>query len=573
MSLDIDSLRSFVNDSLALWKVPGAAVVVVQGDEVVICEGFGLRDLEGRQPVTARTLFAIGSSTKAFTAFAFGLLVDEGKLEWDKPVREFLPTFKLYDASASQRVTPRDLLSHRTGLPRHDLVWYNSSRSRQEIVAALQYLEPNKDLREVWQYQNMMYLTAGVLVEHLSGQPWEAFVRSHIFEPLGMERSNFSVDVMQQSDDFALPYQEKKRQVERMPFRKIDLVGPAGAINASVEELAAWLRVQVNGGRLGERQVISAGNLSQMHTPQMVINGPRKYKELLHSSYGLGWFIQPYRGADMIHHGGNIDGFSALVALLPEQNAGVAVLSNLNGTPLPAIVTYRICDQLLGLESVDWNGRFHPEHEEILAAMDKGQEKTASDRQEGHPPAHPLANYAGEYEHPGYGVLAIELRGEELKGFLNNIEFDVKPYHYEVFQFDYGLIDLHMLGTFTTDTQGNVSRLSLPLEPMVKEIVFERIADRRLNDPAFLGKLTGRFILMGIPLIVSLKGQDQLIASVSGQPAMELVPYRDTTFHVKGVTGVSLTFKLGESGTVEEIEFVQPGAVLTARRSDEQGAA
>src|SRR5512135_766034 len=216
----IQQLRDFINASLALWQAPGVAVGVIRGEDVLLCEGFGLRDREGQQPVTPNTLFAIGSSTKGFTTFDLGLLVDEGRLNWDKPIRDFLPTFQLHDPVASERLTPRDMVSHRVGLPRHDLMWYNSPLSRQEIFGRLRYLEPNKDIRQAFQYNNLMFLSAGVLIEHLSGRSWEDFTRQRIFEPLGMNRSNFSVTASQQSDDFALPYREKKDQIERIPFDK-----------------------------------------------------------------------------------------------------------------------------------------------------------------------------------------------------------------------------------------------------------------------------------------------------------------------------------------------------------------
>jgi CubicO group peptidase (beta-lactamase class C family) len=340
-------LRDFINESLDLWKAPGIGVGVVRGNEVLLCEGFGLRDREGGQPVTPNSLFAIGSCSKAFTTFDLGLLVDEGKLDWDRPLRDFLPTFQLNDPLASQRITARDIVSHRVGLPRHDLVWYNSPLSRQQIFERLRYLELNKDIRQTFQYNNLMFMAAGVLIQHLSGLSWEDFTRQRVFEPLGMTRSNFSITASQQGDDFALPYHEKKDQVERMPFRNVDAVGPAGSINSCTADLVKWVQVHLNQGRLGEQAIISSANLEQMHSPQMIIQGTPKWKELLPGSYGLGWFIYPYRGWQIVEHGGNIDGFSALVALIPAENIGVVVLTNLDGTSLPTSIAYRVLDLLL----------------------------------------------------------------------------------------------------------------------------------------------------------------------------------------------------------------------------------
>jgi CubicO group peptidase (beta-lactamase class C family) len=518
--------------------------------------------------VTPNSLFAIGSSSKAFTTFDMGLLVDEGKLDWDKPLRDFLPAFQLNDPVASQRVTPRDIVSHRVGLPRHDLLWYNSPLGRHEIFERLRYLELNKDIRQTFQYNNLMFLTAGVLIEHLSGLSWEDFTRQRVFERLGMARSNFSVTASQQSDDFAAPYQEKKDQVERMPFRNIDSVGPAGSINSCAADMLKWLRVHLNQGRLDGQPVISSAALEQMHSPQMIIQGTPRWKEILPAAYGLGWFIEPYRGVQMVQHGGNIDGFTAFVAMLPAEKTGVVALANLNGTSLPTVIAYRAFDLLLGLEPVDWNGRLRPEYLEIKAGMEQSEKQAASERKEGHPPAHALEEYTGEYHNPGYGSLRLSLQDGKLQALFNDIVFRVEPYHYEIFEFHYDLIDLHLKGSFTTDEKGNVGKLALPLEPNVKEIVFERVPEQRLRERAFLERLCGVYEMMGMPLAIDLKGEDTLTGTLPGQPSFELVPYQGTTFNLKGLAGASLTFKLGETGPAEAVELVQPGVVLQAKRKE-----
>ncbi|HMY76641.1 MAG TPA: serine hydrolase domain-containing protein, partial [Blastocatellia bacterium] len=192
-----DALAGFddvVNDAMKKLDVPGMAIAIVKGKQVIYAKGFGYRDVEKQLPVTADTLFAIGSSTKAFTTFVLGTLVDEGKVEWDKPLRNYIPWFKLYDPAMTEHLSVRDTVTHRSGLPRHDLVWYNNFEStREAFVRKLAYLEPSADLRQKWQYNNLMYLTAGYLTEVLTGQTWEDAVRTRVFNPLGFKRSNFSV--------------------------------------------------------------------------------------------------------------------------------------------------------------------------------------------------------------------------------------------------------------------------------------------------------------------------------------------------------------------------------------------
>src|SRR5258706_9571763 len=202
----LDGIDGFAAQALKDWKCAGFAIAVIQDGKVIYSKGYGLRDVKRSQPVTTKTLFAIGSSTKSFTVTSLGVLADQGKLDWDKPVREYMPEFKMMDTFASERMTPRDLVTHRSGLPRHDMMWYNSPFTRKDVIARLQYLEPSKDFRTTFQYQNLMYLTAGYLAARVSDMPWEDHVRKTIFAPLGMSSSNFSVNDSQKTSDYSLPY-------------------------------------------------------------------------------------------------------------------------------------------------------------------------------------------------------------------------------------------------------------------------------------------------------------------------------------------------------------------------------
>jgi CubicO group peptidase (beta-lactamase class C family) len=334
----LDRLRVVVDSLRKVWKAPGVAVGIIKDDKVILSEGFGQRSVKDNLPVTPQTLFAIGSCTKAFTTAALGILVDEGQLEWDKPVKHYLPTFKMYDDFATQRMTVTDLITHRSGLPRHDFMWYNSTFSRKDIFNRLQYLEPNKDFRTDWQYQNLMFMTAGYLLEQVSGGTWENFVRSRIFEPLGMKASNFSIDESQKASDFALPYRETKDTVKVIPFRNITTVGPAGSINSNIPDMLEWTRLHLNQGKMGDKQLLNAATMIKLHAPAMVMPQSGKYSEILNSAYALGWMTSAYRGHQVVDHGGNIDGFSAEVMILPQDNIGIVVLTNLDGTPLSNII-------------------------------------------------------------------------------------------------------------------------------------------------------------------------------------------------------------------------------------------
>ncbi len=560
-----ESLRTLRQE----WKVPGMAVVVLKDGAVAFSEGLGKRDVEQDLAVTPRTLFPIGSATKAFTTLALSMLVDEGKLDWDTPIRNYLPTFKLYDTVASERMTPRDLVTHRSGLPRHDLMWYGSPATRKELFDRLQYLEPTKDLRTVWQYQNLMYMTAGYLLEVVSGQTWEDFVQQHIFDALGMNDTCFSTRKAQETGDFALPYMERKEVVRRIPFYEEQwAVGPAGSIVSSINDMSAWVALHLNHGKHDGKQIVSEGQIKQLHAPQMVIGGAQQYPELLAESYGMGWFVVPYRGHTMLHHGGNIDGFTALVTLLPAENIGIVTLSNLDATPAPTIATYSICDWLLGLPEAPWQTRYKSVWATMKAATEKGAEQAEQDRIPNTSPSHDLDAYTGEYTHPGYGELAIKREGDELRIHYNSLVAPLTHYHYDIFELVVERFDIRMKVSFTTNVRGDIESLSAPFEQSVKDIVFTRKPNRELTSKDFLEQFVGVYELTGMDMQaqVALKGDSALSVSVPGQPEYELEPYRGTEFRMKGLSGFRVEFQWNDAGEVVEARLIQPTGVFTLKK-------
>jgi len=537
---------------------------------VIFSEGFGFRDVKKGLKVTPKTLFAIGSSSKAFTSTSMGILVDEGKLDWDKPVREYLPTFKLKDPFASERMTPRDLVCHRSGLPRHDAAWYGSSATRKELFDRIQYLKPSKDFRATFQYQNLMFMTAGYMVGQIAGTTWEEFIKKRIFEPLGMNDSNFSVGDSKKAPDFALPYLEKDDKVLEIPFRNIDSVGPAGSINSSVTDMAKWVLLQLNKGKHGEKQVISEASLKQIHSPQMVIGtmfpGFEKFAELFYDTYGMAWIITSYKGHLLIHHGGGIDGFTALVSFMPRDNLGMVALSNLSGNFLPYTATLNVYDRLLGLEQTPWDKRFKEMMDKMKEEAEKAKKEKEKDRKLNTKPSHPLEDYAGDYENPGYGIISVEKEGDHLKASCNSFEWTIKHYHYDIFEFHHELLQRDMKVSFFNDLKGSISSLALQLEPAVKDIRFTRMPEKKMMERSFLEKFVGGYELQGMAVTIFLKGEKTLFISVPGQGEVELVPYKGTEFNLKNLTGYSIEFIMDESGVVAEAKVTQPNGVFTAKK-------
>jgi len=565
----LEGFDKFIDQALEDWLTPGLAIGIVLDNEVIYAEGFGLRDREQSLPVTPKTIFAIGSSTKAFTTFLLGLLVDEGKLDWDKPVADYLPGFRLHDEYATLHMTPRDLVTHRSGLPRHDLAWYSSTFDRATLVERLPFYQPNEDLRETFQYNNMMFLTAGYLGGQLTESTWEDAIRERIFKPLGMSSSNFSVNDSQKAPDYALPYEEKDDEIRLMAFRNIDNVGPAGSINSNIVDMTRWLLVHLNKGKLEGKQIISEPTLTDMHTPHMVISAIPEEPEFSPTCYGMGWFIQTYRGHYRVQHGGNIDGFTALVTLFPRDGLGIVALANMNGAALPNLATLHAADRIFGLEFKDWNGEALEKWKVGKQATKEAEEKKDTMRKPDTKLAHPLQEYAGEYEHPGYGILKIELKDQQLVMTFNDIVTPLEHWHYEVFNGlenpdDHTFEDMRI--RFLTNMKGDVDAVAAPFEMMVDEIIFKRRADSQLSDPEYLKRFLGLYEIADQKITIGLKG-NVLIASIAGQGQLELVPDRDDEFNLKDIAGISIKFVVGEDGSVTAL-FKQPNGVFEAKRKD-----
>jgi CubicO group peptidase (beta-lactamase class C family) len=567
---ELEGYDQLVQGMIDAWKVPGLAVAIVKDGQVIYEKGFGYRDTEKKLPVTPDTLFAIGSASKAFTTFVMGTLVDEGKLDWDKPVTTFLPGFRLHDRVATEQLTPRDMVSHRSGLPRHDLSWYNATElSRKELVERLPYMEATYPLRSRWQYNNFMFLTAGYLVEQVTDKSWEDNVRERIFQPLGMTSSNFSVHDSQKAADFALPYREDDDKIELIPFREITNMGPAGSINSSIRDMAKWVQVHLSGGKAADgKQLIGPATLIDIHSPHMVLTETPERPELSQASYGLAWFIDTYRGHQRVAHGGNIDGFSALVTLLPNDDLGMVILTNKDGTGVPELLVRHTLDRLLKLDPIDWNGEYLAKRDAGKAVEKEAEAKKETARKPGTKPAHKLEEYAGDYAHPGYSPLKVEVDGKRLKMTYNHLSAPLEHWHYETWTAVKGgdhpaLEDLKFL--FETDMAGNVVAVKTPFEAALEDgITFTKKPDSRLSDASYLARFAGDYELNGEIASIQLAG-NVLTVNLKGQPQYHLVPEVNGELSLKEASIIRVRFE-EEGGKVTGMTLIQPNGVFTAKR-------
>ncbi len=575
-AINLKGFVGFVDNMRQEWKIPGCAIAIVKDGKIVFAKGFGYRDAEKKLAATEDTLFAIGSCTKAFTSTLLGILVDEGKLDWNTPVREYLPDFRLQDEVATRIMTPLDLLTHRSGLPRHDLLWYGSGISREEIYKRLRYLEPTATLREKFQYNNLMYMTAGYMAGKIAGTTWEKLLKTKLIEPLAMKTTNLSVEDSQKTGNFSLPYgttgKGKDKKVIAIPFRNIDNVGPAGSINSCVTEMANWLMMNLDKGKFGGKQIISGANLEIIHTPQIVSGYPlSKREEFLYSSYALGWGITSYRGHPVVSHSGGIDGFISFTAFLPRDNAGVVILTNCHdgGTNFCNVVSRNVFDRVTGKSLLPWAKRFRERAEKDKKEEAESAKKMAKERVEGTSLSHKITAYTGEFEHPAYGLLTISLdeTGGKLKAKLNDLDLKIEHYHYDIFDIFQEIIDDEKFKAFfLTDVKGNIGSVSIALQPGVKDIVFTRMPEKKMREKKFLQQFVGTYDLQGMEAVVTLKGNHTLVLTVTGQPPYELEPYKDTSFNIKNLQGFAIKFLLDAAGKVTALEARQPNGIFPAKK-------
>lgn len=417
---DAAAVDRVVADALKAWDVPGAAVAVVRGDEVVVLKGYGRKHLDRPDPVTPDTLFPIASCTKAFTSTLLAMLVDDGRLGWDDPVRDHLPGFKLSDPHADAMVVLRDLLAHRTGVTGHDLLWYRAPWGVDEVLKRVDKLPLTYPFRGGFDYSSIMYMAAGRAAAHRAGRPWEALVKDRITDPLGMKGVFFTTtDIPATADRAAGHRKGKDGKVALMPAYDMPEPNPSGSIQASARDLAAWAKFHLAGGVAGGKRLVSERNLHETHRPQTIIRldgAARAMNPDTHQlSYGLGWVVSDHRGKRVLAHGGLIDGFRAQITLLPDEKLGIVLLNNLHETRMNQALTNTLIDRYCGLPARDWNAFFL----KVVADADAAKVAALDARNKARDPAVKptlgAAAYAGEYASPAYGKAKVTAADGKLK--------------------------------------------------------------------------------------------------------------------------------------------------------------
>lgn len=563
---------------LAETKTPGFAIAIVEGNKVLYAKGYGYRNVEEKIPVDANTLFAIGSTTKSFTAALLGLLREEGKLTFDDSPKKYIPELRFYNDEMNSGITLKDMMCHRTGLPRHDISWYLfPSYCKDSLLTRVAFQEPFTGLRRQWYYNNFMFMAQGVVAERVTGKSWEDNIRDRFFKPLGMTMSNVSVEELEKSTNAAWGYELKRDSVtSRMSYYHIAGMSPAGSINSSVNDMAKWMLTWLNGGKYNHQVILPKAYVDEAISAQMVVSGALPEKEFpdIHmSSYGYGWFVSSYKGHYKVDHGGNIDGFSANVTLFPADSLGVVVLANQNSSALPRLVSNIIADRMLGLSKTGWLKVYR----ERMEKAKKGQKeavKGASGRVKNTKPSHIMQEYTGKYSHPGYGEFIIENRHDSLFAIFKTKQFYLKHHHYDLFDAQEstrtgidtnGIFNLRF--NFSINEAGDISSVKINFEEALRHpIEFKHTPNILTVEKQQMERYAGEYLLAGITAKVYIKNENTLYLFVPGQPEYELMPVDKHKFAFKALEGFKLEFVESVNNAINEVIIFQPNGTFRAVR-------
>ncbi len=460
---DPAAAEKLIASALKAWDVPGVAVVVVRGNDTLLLNGFGVRELGTATKVTPDSVFPLASCSKAFTTTLMAMLVDDEAMKWDDPLRKHLPGFKLLDANADAMLTVRDLLCHRCGIGGHDILWYRAPWGIDETLKRAQSLPLDYPFRGGFQYSSIPYLAAGRAIEKRTGTPWEKLVRTRICDELGMTGVTFrTTDIPNDADRAGGHKMGKDGKVASVPWYAIREPNPSGSVNATGRDVAAWLKFHLSDGlNPNGTRIVSIKNLDETKTPHNVIRLDGLAKSLnpdtVQLSYAMGWLVYDHRGKKVISHGGMIDGFRVQITMLPGENLGIAVLANLQETRMNAALTNSLIDLYCDLPAKDWNAYFrkvvdqeNADSKATLAAQNAARNPDSK-------PTLALTGYTGEYTNPAYGSLKVIAANGKLVLTWGNFECPLEQFDADTFRITAGFFEDRLV-PFTL-TNGKVMRL------------------------------------------------------------------------------------------------------------------
>lgn len=469
------NIDGIIQRAMKTFEVPGLSIAIVKDGKTLFTKGYGFKNLKGKEPVNSQTLFSIASNSKLFTAVALGILVDEGKVSWNSKVIDYIPWFQMFDPYVTREITVRDTLCHRCGLGlgAGDLLWWPSSNySRDEIIKRIRFIPPSTSFRSTYAYNNLMFLVAGKIIESVSGMTWEDFVTEKIFKPVGMKWSSAKVSDLKNRENVATPHAKVDEILKEVsPFLN-DNINPAGGIISCAEDMARWMIVILDEGKIDkERRLLSEKNyreITTIATPRPITDPPQEIAELKpnFTGYGLGIGVRDYRGIKVLQHTGGLPGFLSQVTLVPSLKLGIAILTNQESSEAYNSITYSIIDYYLSAPVKDWIASFLKVKERQEKSVKEEEEKAEEKRDRSSKPSLSLQSYAGLYKDDWYGDVEIVWTGEKLRiKFVHtpSLVGDLEHWQYDTFiaRWDERELRADAYVTFSLNPDGTIERVRM----------------------------------------------------------------------------------------------------------------
>lgn len=487
--VDLDQLDAYYAQVVKDWELPGMTVGIVKDGELIFSKGYGVKELGKSEQPDGNTLYAVASNSKAFTSAIIGMLVQEGKLNWDDPVQKYLPYFELYGDWESQHTTIRDLLCHRVGLGTFsgDVMWYKSTYTEEEIIKHIKYVPPAYEFRAGYGYSNLMYITAGEVIRKITGKSWAENVQERFLKPLGMDRSIARLGELEGKGNYATPHAEKEGKAYPIDWVSWDNVAATGGLISSVNDMAKWMIFNMDHGIWKGDTILSADTRNtvwQVHNPRRVDHTKPNDFNRHFNGYGLGWGLSDYHGRMLVGHTGGYDGFITIVNLIPDEKLGVVVLTNGVKSPIRAVANYTL-DRFLGAKEKDWSKTMLKRINE-RRAKDTRITGRIKARKKGTKPTLPLKEYATTFHSDLIGPIRVSMKDDQLR-----IDFDNNPgygatlehWHFDVWKlnwdepqawFDFGTVQ------FKFDNNLEISGLQFDVPNY--DIFFDELNPKRVNE-------------------------------------------------------------------------------------------
>ena len=416
----ITNLDQYIENSRLLYDVPGMSVTIVQNGRTLLSKGYGQLGVNHPQKVNDETLFVMASTTKALTAAAMAMLVDEGKVKWSDKVTKYLPTFELSETYVTKELTIKDLFTHNSGLSGTDLLWTMWDYSPEEMIQRISEVPLSYSLRGGYRYQNIMYMSAGLIIEKASGKPWDSFIKQRIFEPLGMTKTHALRSHAYTVENRVRPHAKVKHNVIEILDSAADSINAAGSGWTCSKDIARWLQFMADSAQIGDERLISKENYKMITSPHIIIPEAQFYPSQVFTkphfrAYGLGWYMHDYNGEKVLFHTGSLNGAVAIAGIIPERKIGVYITCNLGEAEVRHALMYKIFDELLDIDSRDWSGDIKQLYENIRAGSYIVRKKIEKDRVSNAPATHALEYFTGSYANDFLGKLTITSHKDGLR--------------------------------------------------------------------------------------------------------------------------------------------------------------